>query len=172
MIGDTRWTHSLSLPAEPKGKLVPIASRIIMHILWAARLARFDLLGAVCHLAQRVTKLALECDCRLQRLVGYLAYSKHLRTVGWVGDELGAVKPHVFDDADLAGCSETQRSTSGLHFVIMGPNTNFLLVEFQSGRGVLATLPLRPRLWPPHLRYVRWGCPFLVYGTPFSLIAL
>ena len=62
-----------SPPVEQRGKLAPIASRILMKILWAARLARFDLLRAVCHLAQRVTKWTLECDRRLQRLVGYMA---------------------------------------------------------------------------------------------------
>ena len=34
-------------PADEKGKLAPIASRILMKILWAARLSRFDLLRAV-----------------------------------------------------------------------------------------------------------------------------
>ena len=45
-----------SHPAESTGKLASIASRILMKVLWAARLARFDLLRAVCHLAQNVTK--------------------------------------------------------------------------------------------------------------------
>ena len=67
-----------------------------------------------------------------------MAYSKHLRTVGWVGDELGAVKPHVFADADSAGCSETQRSTSGLHFVIMGPNTNFPISGISKRQGCVS----------------------------------
>ena len=39
-----------------RGRLQPIASRILMKILWAARLARFDLLRAVSHLATFVTK--------------------------------------------------------------------------------------------------------------------
>merc|ERR1712051_583389 len=112
-------------PATEKGKLSPVASRILMKVLWAARLARFDLLRAVCHLSQFVTEWTVECDRKLQRLIGYIAYSKSHRTVGWVGDKLSDLQPHVFADADFAGCSETQRSTSGLHFVIMGPRTPF-----------------------------------------------
>eukprot|EP00972_Heterocapsa_arctica_P078874 11632417-Heterocapsa_arctica.AAC.1 len=41
--------------------------------------------------------------------------------IGWVGDELTAVQPHLYADADFAGCVETQRSTCGYHFAIRGP---------------------------------------------------
>ena len=53
-----------------RGRLQPIASKILMKILWAARLARFDLLRAVSHLATFVTKWTSECDRRLHRLIG------------------------------------------------------------------------------------------------------
>ena len=55
-----------SQPGEPggqspphhadRGRLQPIASRVLMKILWAARLARFDLLRAVTHLATYVKR--------------------------------------------------------------------------------------------------------------------
>ncbi len=41
---------------EDRGRLQSIASKVLMKILWAARLARFDLLRAVSHLATKVTK--------------------------------------------------------------------------------------------------------------------
>ena len=110
---------------QDRGRLQPIASRILMKILWAARLARFDLLRAVSHLATFVTKWTSECDRKLHRLIGYIHATKHLRMVGWVGDELGCIKPHLFADADFAGCVESQRSTNGVHAALRGPNTSF-----------------------------------------------
>ena len=94
-------------PSEEKGKLAPIASKVLMKVLWAARLARFDLLRAVCALAQNVSKWTAECDRKLTRLMGYVAYSKSMRTFGWVGDDLSSVQPHTFADAAFAGCAET-----------------------------------------------------------------
>ena len=37
-------------PAPDVGRLQPIAAKVLMKILYAARLCRFDLLRAVCHL--------------------------------------------------------------------------------------------------------------------------
>jgi hypothetical protein len=45
--------------------------------------------------------------------------------IGWVGDGAALLQPHLFADADFAGCAVTQRSTSGLHLLIRGPNTCF-----------------------------------------------
>ena len=109
-----------------------------MKILWAARLARFDLLRAVCHLAQNVTKWTTDCDRKLLRLVGYIQYSKGYRLMGWVGDKLEQCQPHLYADADFAGCSETQRSTSGLHFVCQGPRTNFPLTGISKRQGCVS----------------------------------
>merc|ERR1711873_256627 len=47
------------------------------------------------------------------------------RLVGWVGDTTAQVQPHLFTDADLAGCAETQRSTSGVFHCIRGQHTSF-----------------------------------------------
>ena len=45
--------------------------------------------------------------------------------IGWVGDELSLLQPHLFADADFAGCVETLRSTSDVHLAIRGLNTCF-----------------------------------------------
>ena len=86
-----------------RGRLQPIASKILMKILWGARLARFDLLRAVSHLATYVTKWTSECDRRLHRLIGYIKSTKHYRMVGWVGDELSCVQPHYLPMQTLLG---------------------------------------------------------------------
>ena len=56
-------------PSPDEGRLQPIAAKVLMKILCAARLCRFDLLRAVCHLAIFVTKWTSECDRELHRLV-------------------------------------------------------------------------------------------------------
>ena len=70
-----------------EGQLAGIAARVLMKILYAARLARFDLLRAVQHLACCITRWTSDCDKRLHRLVCYINSSKHLRMTGWVGDD-------------------------------------------------------------------------------------
>ena len=54
---------------DVRGALAPIASKVLMKILYAARMARFDLLGATCYLATLVTKWTPTCDKMLRRLV-------------------------------------------------------------------------------------------------------
>ena len=51
---------------EEVGQLQPIAARVLMKILYAARMCRFDLLRAVGSLATRVTKWDAGCDRKLQ----------------------------------------------------------------------------------------------------------
>eukprot|EP00969_Alexandrium_andersonii_P187611 8289924-Alexandrium_andersonii.AAC.1 len=75
-----------------------------MKILWVARVARFDLLRAVGFLATKITKCSSKCDRQLSRLVGYMKATAGLRMVGWVGDTFDTIEPHLFADADFAGC--------------------------------------------------------------------
>ena len=48
------------------GALQPIASSVLMKVLYGARMARFGLLKAVANLAKQVTKWNANCDKRLQ----------------------------------------------------------------------------------------------------------
>ena len=92
--------------------LKPYAAKVLMKVLYAARYARFDLLRAVCYLAQYITKWDAQCDKRLCRLMCYIHSTYHYRQTGWVGDKLADVSPHLFADAD---------------FTWLGPNTVFPL---------------------------------------------
>ena len=55
----------------------------------------------------------------------YVDSTKHLKLVGWVGDERKDIGQHLYADADFAGCKRTGRSTSGAFFVMGGPDTCF-----------------------------------------------
>ncbi len=111
-------------PNLPK-QLNQYAAKILMKLLYAARYARFDLLRPICGLAQFITKWDERCDKRLYRLMCYVNSSLHIRMTGWIGDGLTQLTPHVFADADFAGCPTTSRSTSGMHHALLGPHSSF-----------------------------------------------
>lgn len=74
---------------EKPGKLQPIASQVLMKILFAARMARFDLIRATQSLASRVTKWSVECDVALHRLVCYInSTMDDLFLQGFIGDKI------------------------------------------------------------------------------------
>ena len=124
---------------EPQqGELHEVASRVLMKVLWAARLCRRDLLRAVNRLATCVAKWTSEADLMLYRLMGYIASTKHLRMFCWVGDELAMIIPHLFADSDLGGCSESQRSTSGCHHALCGPCIRFPIVGISKRQGCVS----------------------------------
>ena len=120
------------------GRLQPIAAKILMKVLYAARLARFDLLRAVCHLACFVTKWSPECDRKLHRLMCYINSSLHLRMVGWIRDTPDSLQPHLYADADFAGCTSTLRSTSGYHFAVRGPGSCFPVAGVSKRQGCVS----------------------------------
>ena len=86
-----------------QGVLASVACSLLMKVLWAALLARPDLLRAVNHLATKVTKWTSKCDSMMGRLMGYIQNTLHLRMIGWVGDSREQLFPHFFADADFAG---------------------------------------------------------------------
>ena len=99
-------------------------SKVLMKVLYAARMARFDLLRAVGALATKITKWDELCDRRLYRLMCYIQSSLHLRLVSWVGDKKDDLGPHLWADADFAGDPETMRCTSGVFLGVLGPNSS------------------------------------------------
>ena len=110
-----------------------------MKILYAARMCRPDLLRAIGHLACFITKWAPEHDRRLHQLMCYIHTTSHLRMLGWVGDDIGTICPHIFSDADLAGCTFTQRSTSGGYICMSGPNSCFPIGFSSKRQGCVCT---------------------------------
>ena len=110
-------------PPHPSGVLQPIAAKILMKILYGARMARYDLLNAVCKTAACVTKWTEQQDMDLFRLICYINSTLHYRMVSWVGDELADVWLRQYADADLASDIRTHRSTSANNQKLWGPST-------------------------------------------------
>ena len=59
-----------------EGILAPIAARVIMNILYAARMFRYDMLHTVNALARQITKWCRACDKKLHRLVVYIHHTR------------------------------------------------------------------------------------------------
>ena len=116
--------------SESGGELAPHASKILMKILYAARICRLELLKAVNYLSSRVTKWSKRCDARLFRLICYINGTKDHGLVGWIGDAAKDLYLGVWSDADFAGCKITMRSTSGSFLAILGPNSFFPLTGY------------------------------------------
>ena len=122
-LGELVETDEGNVPYDGK-TLSSYASTVLMKVLYAARMARFDLLRCVGGLASMVTKWDAACDRQLYRLMCYIETTLHLRMVSWCGDERANLGPHLYSDADFAGCKKTKRSTSGVFMCVMGPNTS------------------------------------------------
>ena len=60
---------------------------MLMKMLYAARMARFDLLKATNSLARKLTKWDKKCDLQLRRLVAYIWSSLDKRLVGYVSKD-------------------------------------------------------------------------------------
>jgi hypothetical protein len=140
---DGRWekdaaTNSGAASGSAGGTLQPIAAKVLMKVLYAARMARFDLLRAVGALACCVTKWDAECDKRLHRLMCYIQHTLHLRMVGRVGDSASELRPHIFADADYAGDFKSMKSTSGVYLCVQGPRSSFPLAGLSKKQGAVS----------------------------------
>ena len=109
------------------GELAPHAASVLMKLLHAARIERFDLLRSINMLARNVTKWSKSDDIKLHHLMCYVNSTKGQMLIGWVGNELTALQIGIFADADYAGCGQSLRSTSGPHMLASGSHTRFPL---------------------------------------------
>ena len=81
--------------AEPiRGELQTCAAKILMSVLYAARMARYDLLRGVGGLASMITKWTVECDKKLHHLMCYIDSTLSFRQFGWIGDPSSVLQPH------------------------------------------------------------------------------
>ena len=119
--------EAVSPGESARGALAPHAASVLMKLLYAARIARFDLLRSINSLARNVTKWTVDDDAKLYHLMCYVNSSLSKRMTGWVGNKFDDLSLSLFADADFAGCAQTLRSTSGSHMHIQGKQTRFPL---------------------------------------------
>ena len=109
------------------GALANVAASVLMICLYAAHMARFDLLRPMQGLARYISKWTKRQDEDLYHLMCYIYTTRSWKAMGWIGDRFEDLVPHLFTDADFAGCDITLKSTSGVHLCLMGPRSNFPL---------------------------------------------
>lgn len=127
-----------SLPVgddESKGVLAAIELKVLMMVLYVARIGRDDILRATTALAKQGTKWNKNCARQLRRLMSYLNQSESLKTYGGrVQDSRMA----LFFDAALAGDKSDCRSTSGVCLAIVVPATYFPLSAICKKQGCVS----------------------------------
>ena len=84
---------------SPRGVLAPHAASILMKLLYAARIARFDLLRSINSLARNVTRWTDDDDAKLHHLMCYVNSTVSKKMIGWVGDDL-----HFFEFSTSRRC--------------------------------------------------------------------
>ena len=121
-----------------RGNLAPHAASVLMKLLYAARIARFDLLRSINALARNVTKWTKDDDARLHHLMCYVNSTLSLKMIRWVGDKIEDLSLGLFADADFAGCAQSLRSTSGSHLQVQGEFTRFPLAGGSKRQGCVS----------------------------------
>ena len=90
------------------------ASKVLMNILYAARMCRYGLIRPVTALATKVTKWTKLCDKKLHKLVCYVNSTLGTYMYGYIGDSSRELELVLYTDADLAGDRIDSKSTSGV----------------------------------------------------------
>ena len=57
--------------------------------------------------------------------MSYMCHALDMKLYGWVGDKAESLRLDLFVDADLAGETQSCKSTSGVFFAVCGPNTRW-----------------------------------------------
>ena len=108
---------------DNRGSLSKEASRVLMKILWCARLAHPDLMKGIADLTRRLTVWARADDKRLHRLMSYLYGSREFRLKGQIADPADKLYLCLYTDADHCSAQEDTKSSSGMYLTLEGPNS-------------------------------------------------
>ena len=110
-----------------------------MGFLYGARFTWFDVRRQTAELAARISRWSMFNGCMLHGLVSYIWSNLDMRQNAWVGDAVSDIGLNLFCDGDFAGDTQTQRSTTGIHLAIHGPNILFPLIGQSAAQRAVAT---------------------------------
>ena len=130
---------------QPRGMLAESASRILMKILWAARLCRPDFMKVIGDLSKRLTTWSLADDKRLHRLMGLVKHSKGYKLLGKVGCSSEDLKLCLYTDAGHCSGIDHIKSTSGMMMPVEGTTLGSHWHGHHAGRPPQPAAPLKLR---------------------------
>ena len=119
---------------QATGELSHIASRVLMKVLYAGRIARFDLLRPVGFLAQRVTKWDSFCDRALHKLMCYVNSSLDVHMYGGCGDDPADRRLALFVMPTLRVANERRDALQESFWLLSGPQRSSHCRESQSAK--------------------------------------
>ena len=108
-----------------RGELLGSAAKIVMKLLWLARLCRPDSQVGINLLGSHVTKWSKADDRRLARLIGYLSRTTTYALHSFMHDPLESLRLSCWVDASFGDCVSTMRSCSG-YFIALEAENSFL----------------------------------------------
>ena len=123
---------------EERGSMATDASKILMKILWSARLSRPDLMKGISDLTRKITTWSKADDRKLFRLMCYLKGTTNHVLEGYIRDKPEALKLNLYTDADHASGVEDVKSTSGMFLTLEGPNSFWPLCWGSKRQGATA----------------------------------
>ncbi len=123
---------------EEPGELAGKAASVLTKSLYAARVARFDLLRAAQGLARYLTRWTKRCDEQLYRLMCCIRTTKAQKMVGWVGNSLSELEMYLHTDASFAEPGD-QNSASGCHVCVKGSSTYFPIAGRSKRQGCVSS---------------------------------
>ena len=128
-----------------RGNLAPHAASVLMKLLYAARIARFDLLRSINALARNVTKWTKDDDARLHHLTCYVNSTLSLKMIGWVGDKIEDLS-FLQMRISLGVLNPYDQLQDRTYKSKVSSQDSHLLVEV-SDKGVLVIQPPKLKLW-------------------------
>ena len=128
-----------------RGNLAPHAASVLMKLLYAARIARFDLLRSINALARNVTKWTQDDDARLHHLMCYVNSTLSLKMIGWVGDKIEDLS-YLQMRISLGVLNPYDQLQDRTYKSKVSSQDSHLLVEV-SDKGVLVIQPPKLKLW-------------------------
>lgn len=108
---------------ESKGRLSPVASKIVLTVLYLARFNRPGILWTVKTLAREVDKWTIASDKRPHRLISYINCTIEYQQTSFMGDPVHKCITAMFVDACFAGDLRDSKSASGIIMYLLGPCT-------------------------------------------------
>jgi hypothetical protein len=133
-----------------------------MKVMYAARMARPDLLRPVQALARFMTKWTRQQDLELHKLMCYIHTTKSWKTVGWIGDEIKNISTVIYSDADWAGSSD-KFSTSGSFCCLKGLNTFFPPAARSKRQSTISSSTTEAELGAAQVSLQKQGVPIQVF---------